>query len=236
MPGTPPRQRSDIPAVVVDLATRLGAQAAPDGSIVTLAQTGRMKTALGKDSWMSFSARQSIQTGACNFEWCARFSPFGLVSARDALQNGVGRLDVKALGFIPIVRTPHTPALVRGELMRYLAELAWAPDAILANSALQWREGGSDELIVGAGEGASAVEIFLGLDSDGRIATAFAPDRPRSAVDPILSTPWRGRFSDYRLHQDRWIPFAGEVAWEIDGREEVYWHGRIESWETIPCG
>jgi hypothetical protein len=25
-----------------------------------------------------------------------------------------------------------------------------------------------------------------------------------------------------------WLPFGGEVAWEI----EVYWLGRIESWET----
>ena len=29
-----------------------------------------------------------------------------------------------------------------------------------------------------------------------------------------------------------WIPFAGEVAWEIDGRQEVYWQGRVETWET----
>ena len=29
-----------------------------------------------------------------------------------------------------------------------------------------------------------------------------------------------------------WIPFAGEVAWEIDGKEEVYWQGRIETWES----
>jgi hypothetical protein len=175
-----------------------------------------MKRALGTDAWMSFTARQSIETGACNFAWHVRFVRFGLVSACDALENGVGRLDVTALGVIPMVRTPHTLALVRGELMRYLAELAWAPDAILENSALWWREDSLGDIVVGAGEGASAVEISLGLDSAGRIATAFAPDRPRSAIDPILPTPWRGRFSDYRLDQGRWIPFAGEAAWEID--------------------
>ena len=232
MPDVPPPRRTDLPSVVFDLAKRLGAQAASTGSIVALTQTGRMKRALGKDGWMSFAARQSMETEACGFAWRARFGPFGLISVCDALDQGVGRLDVSALGFIPMVRTPHTAALVRGELMRYLAELAWAPDAILANTALRWREGGAHEIIVAAGEGASAVEVSLGLDSAGRIATAFAPDRPRSAIDPILPTPWRGRFSDYRLHQGRWIPFAGEVAWEIDGKEEVYWQGRIESWTT----
>lgn len=193
-----------------------------------------MKRALGTDSWMSFTAHQSIAIKACNFAWRARFSPFGLISACDSLENGIGRLDVKALGYIPIVRTPHTPALTRGELMRYLAELAWAPDAILDNTALRWRKGGAGDLIVGAGEGETAVEIYFGLDSAGRIATAFAPDRPRSAVDPILPTPWRGRFSDYRLHQGRWIPFAGDVAWEIDGQQEIYWQGTIQNWEMKP--
>jgi hypothetical protein len=46
-----------------------------------------------------------------------------------------------------------------------------------------------------------------------------------------LPTPWRGRFSDYRQHEGRWIPFAGEVAWEIEGKHEVYFEGQIESWE-----
>ncbi len=59
------------------------------------------------------------------------------------------------------------------------------------------------------------------LDSDGRITGAFAPDPPRSATAPFLPTPWRGRFSDYRLHGGLWLPFVGEVAWDIDGEEVV---------------
>ena len=240
MPIALPIRHGDLPGAVIDLAKRLGAQAAPvgphGGSIVTLAQTGRMKRALGKDAWMSFTARQTIETSVCNFAWRARFAPFGLIAACDVLENGVGRLDVTALGFIPLARTPRTAALTRGELMRYLAELAWAPDAILENKALRWRVSGSGDLIVGAGDGPSGVEISLGLDSAGRIATAFAPDRPRSATEPNLPTPWRGRFSDYRLHLGRWLPFAGEVAWEIDGNKEVYWQGRIRSWATTSAG
>ena len=240
MSNPPKSLRGDLPAAVIDLAARLGVPAAPAGpphaAIVTLAQTGRMLRAPGTDRWLSFTARQTIAANVCNFAWRARFAPLGLIAACDALENGMGRLDVTALGFIPMARTPRTAALARGELMRYLAELAWAPDAILANRALRWRESGPGNLIVGAGVGSSAVEISLGLDGDGRIATAFAPDRPRSAVMPILPTPWRGRFSDYRLHLGRWLPFAGEVAWEIDGSEEVYWQGKIESWAIKAFG
>jgi hypothetical protein len=190
-----------------------------------------MKRALGKDAWMSFTARQTIDIGASNFAWHARIAPLGAVSVCDALEQGIGRLDVTALGCIPLVRTVSTPALVRGELMRYLAELAWAPDAILRNSTLRWRQADGGAIVVGAGRDEVAVEVSFGLDSVGRIETAFASDRPRSAVEPSLPTPWRGRFWDYQRHESRWIPFAGEVAWVIEGREEVYWQGTIERWQ-----
>lgn len=221
-----------LPAAVYDLAIRLGVRPGDNAGGVSLTQTGRMKRKLDTQSWMAFAATQAISTHACEFDWLARLGPFGMVSARDALEHGEGRLDIMALGVIPIARTERTPALVRGELMRYLAELAWAPDAILCNAALRWRAGDASTLAVSAGDGPTASEITFSLDGEGRIAGAYAPDRLHSASAPLMPTPWRGQFSDYRHHKRRWIPFAGEVAWEIDGKRETYWQGRIERWET----
>ena len=222
----------DLPASVYDLALRLGVNPKDHRSSVTLAQTGRMKRKLGVEAWMAFTATQTISTRACEFDWRARAGPFGVVSANDALRNSEARFDIIALGLIPIARAEHSSALIRGQLMRYLAEIAWAPHAILLNTALRWREDAPDRLAVSAGTGERAAEVTLSLDSEGRIAGAFAPDRPRSASSPILPTPWRGRFSDYRYHDAMWLPFAGEVAWEIDGTQETYWQGRIEHWEV----
>lgn len=221
-----------LPVALRDLALRLGADPQTGLQEVRLKQSGRMKTKLDATSWMPFTATQTISIRTCTFDWLAHAGPFGMISARDALAAGEeGQLDVTALGFIPIARAKHTPALVRGELMRYLAELPWAPDAILYNTELRWRQYGPDKFAVSAGAGETASEVVLSLDSDGRIAGAFAPDRPRSATEPVLLTPWRGRFSDYRRHDGRWLPFAGEVAWEIEGNEIMYWQGRIEQWE-----
>jgi hypothetical protein len=221
-----------LPAAVYDLAMRLDVKPGDNRSTVTLTQTGRMKRSLDVDAWMDFTATQTIATRACEFDWQAQAGPLGMVSARDALENGEGRFDITALGFIPIGRAEHTSALLRGELMRYLAELPWVPHAIFLNPSLRWRVDGADTLAVSAGAGETACEVLLSLDSDGRIASTFAPDRPRSATAPFLPTPWRGRFSDYLHHNGFWIPFAGEVGWEIDGKEVVYWQGRIESWKT----
>lgn len=221
---------TQLPAAVFDLAIRLGADPNSAPQDVRLTQSGRMKTNLAVASWMSFTATQTISTRTCAFDWLAHAGPFGMISARDALGNGQGRLDVMALGIIPIARAPHSIALMRGELMRYLAELPLAPDAILHNAELRWTEAGPDKLAVSAGSGESESEVVLSLDSEGRVASAFAPDRPRSAKEPYLPTPWRGRFTDYRRHEERWLPFAAEVAWEIDCQEIVYWQGRMGQW------
>ena len=231
MPETDDQCRARLPDAVYDLALRLGVKPDDNRDRVSLTQTGRMKRNLDTQSWMAFTATQTISTRACEFDWRAKAGPFGVISARDALERGEGRLDIMAFGLIPIARAAHTAALVRGELMRYLAELAWAPAAILLNTALRWRADSPDTLAVSAGVGATASEVVLSLDGDGRIAAGFAPDRPRSATAPFLPTPWRGRFSDYRLHRDLWLPFAGEVAWEIAGRVVPYWQGRIEQWK-----
>lgn len=179
---TDDQRRARLPAAVYDLAIRLGVKPDDNRGDVRLTQTGQMKRSLDTQSWMAFTATQTISTRTCEFDWRAKAGPIGIISARDALENGEGRLDITAFGLIPIARADHTPALVRGELMRYLAELAWAPAAILLNTTLRWREDGPDTLAVSAGAGETASEVILSLDGDGRIAGGFAPDRPRSAT------------------------------------------------------
>lgn len=221
-----------LPAAVVDLARRLGVQATDNPPCIRLTQTGHMKRTLESASWMAFTACQTIATHRCAFDWRAKVGPFGLISGRDALEDGDGRFDITALGIIPLARAQHTAALVRGELMRYLAEIAWAPHAILHNPELRWQVDGPDTLSVSAGVGATASEVILGLDSDGRIATAFAADRPRSATAPILPTPWHGRFSDYQLFDSIWIPMAAEVAWTVAAKDVVYWRCQVACWHA----
>ncbi|MDP1908890.1 MAG: hypothetical protein Q8K85_11365, partial [Hyphomicrobium sp.] len=150
-----------LPPAVYELALRLGADPKAGPHEVRLTQAGRMKTALEATSWMKFTATQTMSLRDCAFDWRARFGPFGAIAARDALAAGEGRLDVTALGFIPIARATPSVALLRGELMRYLAEIAWAPDAILHNTELNWRSEGPGALVVSAGVGEAACEVVL---------------------------------------------------------------------------
>lgn len=219
-----------LPVGVRDLALRLGADPRQASGPVALLQTGMMRLRLRSDVWRPFAARQTIETTSCAFSWHARFWPFGYLRVIDALAGGAGRLDVTALGLVPVLRTPPTAALTKGELLRYLAELPFAPDAMLHNPALNWRVIDATRFAVSSGTGDVFAEAILTLDGDGRVAGMRAEDRPRSAMPPFLPTPWECRFADYRQRQGRWVPFAAEVAWVIDRQRSTYWRGTLTDW------
>lgn len=229
-----------LPAEVRELAMRLGAAPARVAGPVTLAQSGQMKLRLSSDRWLPFTARQTMQVTRCAFAWRARFWPLGYLSVVDALSAGAGRLDVSAFGLVPLLRTRPTLALARGEMLRYLAELPYAPDAILHNAELRWRVLDGTQLAVSSGDGDLRAEVVFTLDQAGRIGDMRAEDRPRSATPPNLPTPWEGRFADYRCRNGRWVPFSGQVAWVIDGQRNHYWRGTLTDWAiaaaTAPIG
>ena len=223
--------RDRLPDSVYDLALRLGARC--NGGEVTFRQRGKMKD-VGESRWMTFKAAQTIRLDHCAFEWRARAGPLGMIGVRDALEDGTGGLSVTALGLF-VISEPHaSAALTRGELLRYLAELPLAPDAILLNNKLQWQQITPDIYTVSSGDGATVSQIELTLDSDGRIGSIYAQGRPRRVADHFVLTPWRGSFSEYQLRDGRWIPARAEVGWEIDGKLDICWQGQIQDWKILP--
>ena len=116
--------------------------------------------------------------------------------------------------------------------MRYLAELAWAPDAILYNNSLAWTVIDSRTLRVTAGKDSARGEVELRLDKNGRVACILAQDRPRKEGSGFVERPWCGRFFDYRKHQERWLPFAGEVGWILAGQTFIAWRREVLSWRA----
>lgn len=185
----------------------------------------------GSSRWMRFAARQWIDAAGPQFDWTARCGPAGLIRVRDALLDGEGRVDVRLLGIVPVARASGA-AVTRGEVMRYLAELPWCPDAILRNRQIAWEVEGGDRLTASLRLGEIEGRVLLELDGEGRVGAISAPDRPRSTKRGIVETPWWGRFSDYRRIDGRQVPFRGEVGWEEDGRRFTVWEGRIIEWSV----
>jgi hypothetical protein len=181
--------------------------------------------------WASFHAKQTMELDRPGFVWVARTGPFGVVTVTDALEPQGARLTVKALGVLPLARVPSDAALTKGELLRYLAELPLVPDAILRNRALDWEVVSDTVLGVSASHGEVRARVELTLGADGMVASAFAPDRPRIEGSRTVEAPWQGRFSDYRAHEGRQLPFAAEVAWTIAEAVVPVWRSQIQSWQ-----
>lgn len=182
------------------------------------------------DRWASFRAEQSISLSRPAFRWIAKTGPLGLITVVDALRSGEPHLEARALGVMTLARPPVTPALTKGELMRYLAELPWAPDALLHNRALSWQVLDPACLRVSAAFGSGSAAVDLHLGDDGLVAAVSAPDRPRMEGDRMVERPWWGRFHDYRSHAGRRLPFRAEVGWRVQGEEVAVWRGLLTAW------
>jgi len=225
----PQEDHSGLPDAVHVLAERLGCIGGEPIPRVELTQKGVMRQD-ASSKWMRFKARQTIDATKCAFDWRAQAGPLSSMHVRDAFDGDEGELTVKLLGVVPVAKAARSLELDRGELLRYLAELPWAPDAILLNRALSWRCEGESKIFVSAGEGETACEIRLTLGDDGFVAEAYAETRPRSVDNGFVSAPWRGVFSDYAMTNGRIIPRAAEVAWVGEAGVEMVWSGRIVSW------
>ncbi|MEQ8771928.1 MAG: hypothetical protein RIC51_03700, partial [Erythrobacter sp.] len=179
--------------------------------------------------WMGFGADQWMARAATAFRWRARVGPLGLVHVEDALVDGEPAGRVRALGLVSLARAEPSRALLQGQLQRYLAELAWNPDALISNPGLRFEERDERLLVVSARIGGVEAEVELHLGGDGLPARTFAM-RPAREGKGFVLRPWHGEFADYRPVSGRMIPHAGRVAWEWQGERFEVWRGRIEDW------
>jgi hypothetical protein len=221
---------NDLPPEVMRLAERQGATG-ETCSAAHFSQTGEMWNAPGGRP-LRFRARQVVAGHACRFVWRADFEPLSLLTAVDFLVGPAAGLLVRLLGVVPVVQIADTADVRRGQMQRYLAELPWAPDAILTNHDLSWSVPSPGRLVASAGQGEDRVGITFDLGDDGLVATAHAEARPKAEGNQVRYLPWGGRFWDYQLIGGRKIPMQAEVWWVIDGRPFIYWRGHLQSWKA----
>jgi hypothetical protein len=130
--------------------------------------------------WRPFTAEQAISTHEPGFAWLARMQAAPLASARilDCYVGGEGLLEARLFGSLRLARAAG-PQATKGELMRYLAELAWAPHAMLHNPQLSWREIDATIVEVSAESPAGLARVRL-IFENGDTARVEADDRPRA--------------------------------------------------------
>ena len=191
-----------------------------------LSQEGQFLLSEQKEKWGPFQATQAVTVHPPAFDWDARiaWAPGVKVYVRDAYAAGTGTLHAAAFGLVQVAGQQGTPELDEGELMRYLAEAAWYPTALLPASGVQWEAIDSSTARATLTDGPTRAALEFRFDAEGLIASVRSPGRHKDARTVL---PWQGRFRGYALRSGMRIPLEGEVEWITPAGPLLYWRGRI---------
>jgi hypothetical protein len=222
-----PSEIVDLPAPVQRYFTAVlkEGQAIVTGVRVTHGGTFNMSDE--GEQWQPFTSTQYVAPQHPGFVWDARIrmAPFLPVFVHDAYVAGRGILEAKLLGFVPVMTYDNTPELAQGELMRFLAEGAWYPTALLPSQGVQWAAVDDTQAKATLQDGQTTVTLLFRFDAQGLISTVYAAERYRDDETPL---PWQGRHWDYAWREGMLVPLSGEVSWLTAEGEQPYWRGHIE--------
>lgn len=231
VPGTAIHHADDLaalPAPVQRYFRAALAEGQPLVAAVSLAHTGTFDMGEEAAQWKPFTSTQRVVTRPPGFDWDARIAvvPGVAVHVHDAYVAGAGLLRASVLGLVPVADLEGSGELAQGELMRYLAEAAWYPTALLPSQGVRWDPIDANSARATLAHGGTSVSLVFRFGEDGLIDTVRADARGRTVANTVIPTPWIGRFWNYAARDGMRIPLEGEVAWIMPEGARPYWRGR----------
>ena len=149
------------------------------------------------------------------------------VRVHDAYIAGEGILHATILGLVSLVNLRGTHDLAQGELMRFFAEAAWYPTALLPSQHVRWEAVNDTTANATLNDNGITVTLQFRFNEKGLIESIRAEARGRTIAGAVIPTPWECRLKNYAIKDGLLIPLEGEVAWIFPEGPKLYWRGRI---------
>lgn len=196
---------------------------------VSVRHSGTFNMGETTDQWKPFTSNQRVITQRPGFDWDGRITmmPGLQVRVHDAYVAGEGILHATLFGLFSLVNLRDTGDVAEGELMRFFAEAAWYPTALLPSQGVQWQSVDERSARGTLTEGTINLPMLFTFNEQGLIDTVRADARGRTVSGNVIPTPWHGRFWNYDVRNGMLVPLDGEVAWLLPEGEKPYWRGRI---------
>ncbi|HDQ15201.1 MAG TPA: hypothetical protein ENN41_10355 [Sediminispirochaeta sp.] len=225
-----PQEIESLPDPVRRYFRKVLSPGQPIISAVTLRHDGSFNMSETGEQWKPFTSRQRVITRNPGFDWEGRIEmvPGLPVWVHDAYIVGRGILQGRILGLFTVVDYDGTADTDRAELMRYLAEAAWYPTALLPSQGLRWEAADSRSAVAHFEDQGHKLSLLFRFNAQDLIESVYAEERPRAEAGEMIPTPWEGRWSDYQRRDGILVPMSGEVAWLTPEGRRSYWRGRIE--------
>jgi hypothetical protein len=233
LPSTPAtydaRELAGLPALVQRYFRAVLQDGQPIVAVAQIRHAGQFNTGETQAQWRRFTSSQVTITRRPGFDWDGRISlgPGVYVFVHDAYVAGEGILHAALLGLMTLADVRGTPEAAQGELMRFLAEAAWYPTALLPSQGVRWEAIDSVSARATLTDGATTVALDVHFDAAGLIRSVRAASRYRTVRGVLVATPWQGRLWSYAVRDGIRIPLEGEVAWELPEGVWPYWRGRV---------
>jgi hypothetical protein len=196
---------------------------------VSVEHTGTFNMSLKEPQWKPFISTQRVITQRPSFDWEARIAMMPGIPARvhDAYIAGEGMLHASLFGLVSVANMHGTPEAAHGELLRWFAEAAWYPTALLPSQGVRWEAVDAHSARATMHDGDTSVTLLFRFNENDLIDSVRAEARGALIDGVIVPTPWEGRWSHYELRDGMHIPTEGEVAWMLPAGTWPYWRGRI---------
>ncbi|MCH8618162.1 DUF6544 family protein [Undibacterium sp. TS12] len=198
-------------------------------SAVSVEHTGSFNLSATGEQWKPFRSVQRVITRRPGFVWDARIAmaPGVGVYVHDAYVGGEGILAPAILGLLPLAGGVGAHDLARAEFMRFFAEAAWYPTALLPSQGVCWQAVDAQSAIATLVDGAVSASMLVSFNQAGLIESVRIEARAAVVGKTVVFMPWEGRWFNYQRHNDMLVPLSGEAAWlHADGRRP-YWRGSI---------
>src|ERR1700676_4966234 len=203
----------------------------PIVSAVYVELSGTFNMSATGEKWKRFTSTQRVIAQRPGFDWEGRIEmmPGLTVRVHDAYIAGAGVLHATLLGLVSLAKLGGTPEIAQGELMRFLAEAAWYPTALLPNQGVQWKAIDDFSAKATLKDGETALTLLFCFDENGLIEWVRAEARGRTVAGTVIPTPWEVQWSNYELRDGMCIPTEGKVAWLLPEGPKPYFRARITS-------
>lgn len=226
-----PCEIEDLPAPVRRYFSTVLTPGQPFVTAATLEHTGSFNMSTTGEQWKPFTSRQRVIVRRPGFLWDARIAmaPGVAVRVHDSYSDGKGLLHAAVLGLFSVAQMQGGGELARGELMRFFAEAAWYPTALLPSQGVQWAAVDEHSANATLTDGSLSLTLLFRFDDAGHMASVRAEARGRLVGRETSMAPWEGTWSSHQRVDGMTVPMVGEVAWLLPEGRKTYWRGTVTS-------
>lgn len=223
------RELAGLPAPVQRYFRAVLTDGQPIVTAASLEHRGSFNMSSDGQRWVPFTSTQRVLTRRPGFVWDATMpmAPGLAVRVHDAYVGGEGILHAALFGLFTVMQLRGTPEVAQGELMRYFAEAAWYPTALLPSQGVRWEPVDDRSARATLADGSLSLVLTFGFAADGSLDSVRADARGRTVGREVVMTPWEGRWSDFELREGLRVPTRGEVAWLTPQGRRPYWRGTV---------